>query len=67
MKITAEPHRELEASLPYTFVPLRDQFAMHIIQGICASGPSRDWSNTQLAKEAYELADELIKEREKTK
>ena len=44
---------------------LRDYFAAKAVQGICASGPSEDWTNDQLAAEAYELADAMLKERDK--
>ena len=46
---------------------LRDYFAAKVIQGICASGPDRSWSNDMLACEAYSLADAMLKAREKSK
>lgn len=45
---------------------LRDWFAGLVLQGICASGPGSEWGNARLAREAYQLADAMIKEREKT-
>lgn len=49
---------------------LRDYFAAKALQGICASGPSPDWAShgwtsAKLAAEAYDLADAILKEREK--
>ena len=43
---------------------LRDYFAAKAMQGICASGPSLEWSNDRLAAEAYTLADAMLKARE---
>jgi hypothetical protein len=43
---------------------LRDYFAAKALQGICASGPSHEWSNSRLAAEAYDLADAMLKARE---
>ena len=42
---------------------LRDQFAMAALTGICASGPGMQFTNELLAKEAYQLADAMIKAR----
>lgn len=42
---------------------LRDQFAMAALTGICASGPGVQFTNELLAKEAYQLADAMIKAR----
>lgn len=43
---------------------LRDYFAADVINGICASGPTRDWSSLDLAREAYSIADAMIKVRD---
>jgi len=43
---------------------LRDYFAAHAMQGICASGPSLEWSSDRLAAEAYDFADAMLKARE---
>lgn len=43
---------------------LRDYFAAKAMAGICASGPTSEWSNTRLATEAYEIADAMLKARE---
>ena len=43
---------------------LRDYFAAKALQGICASGPTHEWSNSRLAAEAYEMADAMLKARE---
>lgn len=43
---------------------LRDYFAAKALQGICASGPTTEWSNTRLAIESYEMADAMIRTRE---
>lgn len=42
---------------------LRDYFAAKIIQGICASGPAPEWTNDRLAREAYSMADAMMKAR----
>ena len=42
---------------------LRDQFAMAALTGICASGPGMQFTNVLLAKEAYQLADAMMKAR----
>ena len=44
---------------------LRDWFAGLVLHGICASGSSSDWSNEMLAKEAYQLSDAMLVQREK--
>ena len=43
---------------------LRDYFAAKAMQGICASGPTNEWSNSRLAAEAYDLADAMLKARQ---
>lgn len=43
---------------------MRDWFAGLALQGICASGPGRGWSNALLAQEAYQLADAMLAARE---
>lgn len=43
---------------------LRDYFAANAAQGICASGPSEEWTNKRIAAEAYDLADAMMKARE---
>jgi hypothetical protein len=43
---------------------LRDYFAAHLMQGICAGSPSMVWANKRLAEEAYDLADAMLKARE---
>ena len=44
---------------------LRDNFAGRALQGICASGPSNDFTNKMIAAEAYKLADAMLEERNK--
>ena len=39
---------------------LRDYFAAKALQGICACGPSVEWTSNRLAVEAYELADAML-------
>jgi hypothetical protein len=58
-KAFPNPHRTDQLGMT-----LRDYFAAQAVQGICASGPSEDWTNDQLAAEAYELADAMLKARE---
>ena len=48
----------------YAGMTLRDYFAAKAMQGICASGPTSDWSNTRIAVEAYEMADAMLKARQ---
>ena len=48
---------------PETGMTLRDYFATTALQGICASGPTADFSNERLAIEAYDLADAMLKAR----
>jgi hypothetical protein len=43
---------------------MRDYFAAKAMQGICASGPTNEWSNSRLAAEAYDLADAMLKARD---
>jgi len=43
----------------------RDEFAKAAMQGICASSPTADWTNPRIAKEAYDMADAMIAERDK--
>ena len=43
---------------------LRDYFAAKAMQGICASGPSVEWSSDRMAAEAYDIADAMLKARE---
>lgn len=42
---------------------LRDYFAAHIIQGICAVDPNPAWSKKMLAQEAYDIANEMLEVR----
>jgi hypothetical protein len=42
---------------------LRDYFAAAALQGICASGPTHEWTNSRLAAEAYDLADAMLEAR----
>lgn len=42
---------------------LRDDFAAKVLQGICASNPSIEFSNQRIASEAYQLADAMIEAR----
>ena len=46
---------------------LRDYFAAKVLQGICASGPSTNFSNARIAAEAYVLADAMLEVKEMTK
>ena len=64
----AFPSAQLDTTtLTYKYIEgmtLRDYFAAKVMQGICASGPSHEWSNGRLAAEAYDLADAMLKARE---
>lgn len=44
---------------------IRDYFAAKVLQGRCASGFDPDWSAAMLARDAYALADAMLKERSK--
>ena len=44
---------------------LRDYFAGEALQGICASGPGKSFTNRAIAFEAYSLADAMLAERNK--
>jgi hypothetical protein len=64
----AFPSSEWDAQYDRTFhaggMTLRDYFAAKAMQGICASGPTHEWTNSRLAAEAYDLADAMLKARE---
>lgn len=49
----------------YRGMSLRDYFAAEALQGICASGPGSDISNSFIASESYALADAMLAERAK--
>ena len=56
----------VKSPLPeHSGMTLRDYFAASAMQGICASSPSLEWTNQRLAKDAYDLADAMLKERAK--
>lgn len=40
----------------------REMFASAILAGIAASGPGKQWTNEDLARDAVQLADALIAE-----
>ena len=44
---------------------LRDYFAARVLQGRCASGPDAAWSADMLARDAYALADAMLRVRGK--
>lgn len=44
-------------------ITLRDYFAVAALQGICASGPSSNYTNEMLTREAYNLAEAMLKVR----
>ena len=52
-----------DGALIHDGMTLRDYFAAKAMQGICASGPAHEWSNSRLAAEAYDLADAMLKAR----
>lgn len=41
-------------------ITLRAYFAGQILQGICAAGPGKEWTNCRLAADAVDMADALI-------
>lgn len=48
-------------------VPLRDHFAAAALQGICASDTNNGYSAKSCALQAYQCADAMLAEREKSK
>lgn len=52
-------HGEVE----YPGMSLRDWLAGQALAGICASGPTSEWTDWRIAKDAYNLADAMIKAR----
>lgn len=40
---------------------LRQSYAKSAMQGICASGPGKEWTNELIAAEAFAIADAMIK------
>ena len=52
-----------EGALIHDGMTLRDYFAAKAMQGICASGPTAEWSNDRLSAEAYDMADAMLKAR----
>ena len=40
---------------------LLDYFAGEALQGICASGPTADYSDEKIANESYNLAEAMLK------
>jgi hypothetical protein len=42
---------------------MQDFFAAFALQGICASGAFKEWTNEQLAVESYDIADEMLNRR----
>jgi hypothetical protein len=61
---TGGPAFPYENRYEHEGMTLRDYFAAKALQGICASGPTSDWSNTRIAADAYALADAMLKARE---
>lgn len=53
--------RQLTSKAPG--MTLRDYHAAKALEGICASGPAFDWTNTRIAQEAYDLADAMMEAR----
>ena len=60
----AFPMLDEDGGTAWSGMTLRDYFAAKVMQGICASGPTNEWSNNRLAAEAYDLADAMLKARE---
>lgn len=50
----------------YGGISIRDYFAAKALEGICASGPSVEWSDLRIARDAYTLADAMLAARENT-
>jgi len=42
---------------------MQDFFAAFALQGICASGAFKEWTNEQLTVESYDIADEMLQRR----
>lgn len=52
-----------DVNVQHLGLTVRDYFAAVALGGICASAPNYNWNNYLLAKEAYALADAMLKER----
>ena len=50
-------------SLTHPDMTLRDYFAAKAMQGMLAHPQSGNWSNDQIAKDSYEIADAMLKAR----
>lgn len=48
---------------PQDGMTLRDYFAAKAMQGICASGPTANWTDGRIARSAYEMADAMLEAR----
>ena len=53
-----------EGALIHDGMTLRDYFAAKAMEGICASGPTNEWTNERLTAEAYDIADAMLKARQ---
>lgn len=42
-------------------ISLRNYFAGKALQGICATNPSKDWTDDEIAREAYSIANAMLK------
>jgi hypothetical protein len=42
---------------------MQDFFAAFALQGICASGAFKEWTNERLSAESYDIADEMLQRR----
>lgn len=42
---------------------MQDFFAAFALQGICASGAVKEWTNERLSAESYDIADEMLQRR----
>lgn len=51
--------------VPQPSIDLRDWFAGLAMQGFCVSQSGSEWANKTIAREAYLLADAMLKERNK--
>lgn len=58
-------HIEKTGNIAQTNLTVRDYFATKAMQGICAAGPSFDWTDQRIAIDAYKLADAMLTERNK--
>ena len=62
--VVIESYVEQRQQGAYEGMSLRDYFAAKVLQGMWASPIGTEWTNQQLAKEAYRMADTMMEARD---